>query len=153
MEMQEEIRYSAGDLTIPMNDPVLSELIQIIYDKEAALKDFKKMMKEIEDDIPMELEELMMQLKDLKKQAKDLKDAHIKLIIEENTEYNEYREHVQEAKEAIAEAKLKLFTEMANRSRDHGEIDQTVLVQGAPFRLQTQKEVAVYLNGKTLRAA
>ena len=153
MEMQEEIRYSAGDLTIPMNDPVLSELIQIIYDKEAALKDFKKMMKEIEDDIPMELEELMMQLKDLKKQAKALKDAHIKLIIEENTEYNEYREHVQEAKEAIAEAKLKLFTEMANRSRDHGEIDQTVLVQGAPFRLQTQKEVAVYLNGKTLRAA
>lgn len=153
MEMQGEIRYSAGDLTIPMNDPVLSELIQIIYDKEAALKDFKKMMKEIEDDIPMELEELMMQLKDLKKQAKDLKDAHIKLIIEENTEYNEYREHVQEAKEAIAEAKLKLFTEMANRSRDHGEIDQTVLVQGAPFRLQTQKEVAVYLNGKTLRAA
>ena len=93
-----------------------------------------------------------MQLKDLKKQAKDLKDAHIKLIIEENTEYNEYREHVQEAKEAIAEAKLKLFTEMANRSREHGDLDQTVLVQGAPFRLQTQKEVQVYLNGKVVKA-
>jgi Sec-independent protein translocase protein TatA len=135
-----------------MTDPVLAELIQVIYDKEAALKDFKKMMKEIEDDIPMELEELNMQLKDLKKQAKDLKDAHIKLIIEENTEYNEYREHVQEAKEAIAEAKLKLFTEMANRSREHGDLDQTVLVQGAPFRLQTQKEVQVYLNGKVVKA-
>lgn len=134
-----------------MNDPVLAELIQIIYDKEAALKDFKKMMKEIEDDIPMELEELNLQLKDLKKQAKALKDAHIKLIIEENTEYNEYREHVQEAKEAIAEAKLKLFTEMANRSREHGDIDQTILVQGAPFHLQTQKEVAVYLNGKVMK--
>lgn len=135
-----------------MTDPVLAELIQIIYDKEAALKDFKKMMKEIEDDIPMELEDLMIQLKDLKKQAKALKDAHLKLIIEENTEYNEYREHVQEAKEAIAEAKLKLFTEMANRSREHGDLDQTVLVQGAPFRLQTQKEVAVYLNGKVVKA-
>lgn len=134
-----------------MNDPVLAELIQIIFDKDAALKDFKKMMKEIEDDIPMELEELNIQLKDLKKQAKALKDAHIKLIIEENTEYNEYREHVLEAKEAIAEAKLKLFTEMANRSREHGDIDQTVLVQGAPFHLQTQKEVAVYLNGKELK--
>lgn len=134
-----------------MNDPVLAELIQIIYDKEAALKDFKKMMKEIEDDIPMELEELNLQLKDLKKQAKALKDAHIKLIIEENTEYNEYREHVQEAKEARADAMLKLFTEMANRSREHGDIDQTVLVQGAPFHLQTQKEVAVYLNGKAMK--
>jgi Sec-independent protein translocase protein TatA len=134
-----------------MNDPILAELIQIIFDKDAALKDFKKMMKEIEDDIPMELEELNIQLKDLKKQAKALKDAHIKLIIEENTEYNEYREHVMEAKEAIAEAKLKLFTEMANRSREHGDIDQTVLVQGAPFHLQTQKEVAVYLNGKELK--
>ena len=134
-----------------MNDPILAELIQIIFDKDAALKDFKKMMKEIEDDIPMELEELNIQLKDLKKQAKALKDAHIKLIIEENTEYNEYREHVLEAKEAIAEAKLKLFTEMANRSREHGDIDQTVLVQGAPFHLQTQKEVAVYLNGKELK--
>lgn len=134
-----------------MNDPILAELIQIIFDKDAALKDFKKMMKEIEDDIPMELEELNIQLKDLKKQAKALKDAHIKLIIEENTEYNEYREHVMEAKEAIAESKLKLFTEMANRSREHGDIDQTVLVQGAPFHLQTQKEVAVYLNGKELK--
>ena len=136
-----------------MTDPIIAEQIQTIYDKEAALKDFKKMMKDIEDDLPMELEDLMIQLKDLKKQVKERKDAHIKLIIEENTEYNEYREHVQESKEAIAEAKLKLFTEMANRSREHGEIDQTVLVQGAPFRLQTQKEVQVYLNGKVLKAA
>lgn len=134
-----------------MNDPVLAELIQILYDQDAALKESKKMMKEIEDDIPMELEELNIQLKDLKKQAKELKDAHIKLIIEENTDYNEYREHVQEAKEAIAEAKLKLFTEMANRSREHGDIDQTVLVQGAPFHLQTQKEMQLYLNGKVVK--
>jgi hypothetical protein len=135
-----------------MNDPILAEQIEIIYNKDAELKESKKMMKEIEDDIPMELEELNIQLKDLKKQAKALKDAHIKLIIEENTEYNEYREHVQEAKEARAEAMLKLFTEMANRSREHGDIDQTVLVQGAPFHLQTQKEVAVYLNGKAVKA-
>ncbi len=134
-----------------MNDPILAEQIEIIYNKDAELKESKKMMKEIEDDIPMELEELNIQLKDLKKQAKALKDAHIKLIIEENTEYNEYREHVQEAKEAKAEAMLKLFTEMANRSREHGDIDQTILVQGAPFHLQTQKEVQVYLNGKVMK--
>jgi len=135
-----------------MNDPILAEAIQIIYDQEAAVKDFKKLMKEIEDDIPMELEELNIQRKELNKQAKDLKDAHIKLIIEENTEYNEYRERLQMAKEAKAEAMLKLFTEAANRSREHGELDQTVLVQGAPFHLQTQSEIAVYLNGKVIKA-
>ena len=58
---------------------------------------------------------------------------------------------MQEAKEAIAEAKLKLFTEMANRSREHGDIDQTILVQGAPFHLQTQKEMQLYLNGKVVK--
>jgi hypothetical protein len=133
------------------DNSILQEAILSLTDKVAALKEFKSLMKEIEDDIPMELEELNLQLKDLKKQAKDLKDAHIKLIIEQNTEYNEYREHVLEAKEEIAESKLKIFTEAANQSREHGDLDQTVVVQGAPFRLQTQKEIQVYLNGKVVK--
>lgn len=133
------------------DNTILQQEILRLTDKVAALKEFKGLMKEIEDDIPMELEELNLQIKDLKKQAKDLKDAHIKLIIEENTEYNEYREHIQEAKEEIAEAKLKIFTEAANQSREHGDLDQTVVVQGAPFRLQTQKEMQVYLNGKIVK--
>ncbi len=133
------------------DNSLLQEQILILTDKVAALKEFKSLMKEIEDDIPMELEELNLQIRDLKKQAKDLKDAHIKLIIEQNTEYNEYREHVMEAKEEIAESKLKIFTEAANQSREHGDLDQTVVVQGAPFRLQTQKEIQVYLNGKAVK--
>lgn len=133
------------------DNTILQEEILRLTDKLAALKEFKSLMKEIEDDIPMELEELNLQIRDLKKQAKDLKDAHIKLIIEQNTEYNEYREHVLEAKEEIAESKLKIFTEAANQSREHGDLDQTVVVQGAPFRLQTQKEIQVYLNGKVVK--
>ena len=133
------------------DNTILQQEILRLTDKVAALKEFKGLMKEIEDDIPMELEELNLQIKDLKKQAKDLKDAHIKLIIEQNTEYNEYREHILEAKEEIAEAKLKIFTEAANQSREHGDLDQTVVVQGAPFRLQTQKEMQVYLNGKIVK--
>ena len=75
----------------------------------------------------------------------------MKLILEENAEYAEYRERVQLAKEEIAQAKLEIFTIAANQTREHGDIDQTVLVDGAPFRLQTQKEVQVYLNGKVIK--
>lgn len=133
------------------DNATLQEQIRILNDQLAALKEFKGMMKEIEDDIPMELEDLLISLKDLKKQVKERKDAHLKQIMEDNVEYNEYRERVQLAKEAIAEAKLKLFTEAANQSREHGDLDQTVLVEGAPWRLQTQKEVQVYLNGKVIK--
>lgn len=108
-------------------------------------------MKDLEDDIPMELEDLMIQLKDLKKQAKDRKDEHMKTILDESLEYSEYREKVQLAKEEIAKAKLELFTMAANQTREHGDLDQTVIVEGSPFRLQTQKEVAVYLNGKVIK--
>lgn len=133
------------------DNATLQEQIRILNDQLAALKEFKGMMKELEDDIPMELEDLLISLKDLKKQVKERKDAHLKQIMEDNVEYNEYRERVQLAKEAIAEAKLKLFTEAANQSREHGDLDQTVLVEGAPWRLQTQKEVQVYLNGKVIK--
>jgi Sec-independent protein translocase protein TatA len=129
----------------------LQEQIHILNDQMAALKEFKGMMKELEDDLPMELEDLMISLKDLKKQVKERKEAHLKQIMEDNVEYNEYRERVQLAKEAIAEAKLKIFTEAANQSREHGDLDQTVLVEGSPFRVQTQKEVQVYLNGKVIK--
>ncbi|MFA5792772.1 MAG: hypothetical protein WC897_02765 [Candidatus Gracilibacteria bacterium] len=134
-----------------MADTIVQEQIRIIMAKQDELKELKKFMKDIEDDIPMELEDLLISLRDLKKQAKDRKDEHIKQIIEENTDYNEYREKVQAAKEETAEAKLKLFTELANQSRERGDLDETVTVAGAPFRLQTQKELAVYLNGKVIK--
>lgn len=134
-----------------MSDAVIQEKIKLLQEKLIELKELKSLMKDIEDDIPMELEDLMIQLKDLKKQAKDRKDDHMKQILEDNLEYSEYRERVQMAKEEIAKAKLELFTLAANQTREHGDLDQTVIVEGAPFRLQTQKEVAVYLNGKVIK--
>lgn len=129
----------------------MHEKIKLLQDKLMELKEVKSLMKDIEDDLPMELEELQIQLKDLKKQAKDRKDEHMKLILDENADYAEYRERVQLAKEEIAQAKLEIFTIAANQTREHGDIDQTVLVDGSPFRLQTQKEVQVYLNGKVIK--
>ena len=134
-----------------MSDVVIHEKIKILQEKLIELKEIKSLMKDLEDDIPMELEDLNIQLKDLKKQAKDRKDEHMKQIIEDSAEYGEYRERVQNAKEEIAKAKLELFTLAANQTREHGDLDQTVIVEGAPFRLQTQKEVAVYLNGKVIK--
>lgn len=133
------------------DNAVIQDLIRILNENNAALKELKGLMKEIEDDLPMELEDLLLSLKDLKKQVKARKEEHLQQILEKNVEYSEYRERVQKAKEAIAEAKLKLFIEAANQSREHGDLDQTVVVEGAPFRLQTQKEVAVYLNGKVIK--
>ncbi|MFA6023992.1 MAG: hypothetical protein WC777_02130 [Candidatus Gracilibacteria bacterium] len=134
-----------------MADAVMQEKIKLLQEKLQELKELKSLMKDIEDDIPMELEDLMLQLKDLKKQAKDRKDEHLKQILTDNLEYSEYRERVQAAKEEIAQAKLEIFTIAANQTREHGDLDQTVVVDGAPFRLQTQKEVAVYLNGKVIK--
>ena len=134
-----------------MSDQVMQEKIKLLQEKLAELKEIKSLMKDIEDDLPMELEDLMIQLKDLKKQVKDRRDEHLKLILEENVDYSEYRERVQRAKEEIAQAKLELFPIASNQTREHGDLDQTVVVDGAPFRLQTQKEVAVYLNGKAIK--
>ena len=134
-----------------MSDAIIQEKIKILQEKAQELKEVKSLMKDLEDDIPMELEDLMIQLKDLKKQAKARKDEHMKTILDESLEYSEYREKVQLAKEEIAKAKLELFTMAANQTREHGDLDQTVIVEGAPFRLQTQKEVAVYLNGKVIK--
>ncbi len=134
-----------------MSDAIIQDKIKILQEKAQELKEIKSLMKDIEDDIPMELEDLMIQLKDLKKQAKERKDEHMKTILDESLEYSEYREKVQLAKEEIAKAKLELFTMAANQTREHGDLDQTVIVEGAPFRLQTQKEVAVYLNGKVIK--
>jgi len=132
---------------------MIKQLLEKLTIRMEELKEAKKTLKEIESDIPMELEDLMISLKDLKKQVKERKDEHLKNIIESNDEYNELREKVQEAKEDIANHRLELFAAAANAEREHGNIDQTVVIEGMPQRLQTQREVAIYLNGKTIKAS
>lgn len=132
-------------------DPALTAAIQELAGKQVELKEVKRLLKDIEDDYPMELEDLMISLKDLKKQAKELRDEHLKKLLADNTDYVEYRERVQALKEDIAQAKLVLFTTAANQSREHGDIDRTVTAAGEEHRLQTQREIIVYLNGKVVK--
>ena len=134
-----------------MSDQRFQDLIQKINTSAEELKEIKSRIKELESDVPMELEDLMISLKDLKKQAKDRKDEFIRDLLNDNAEYPELRERVQMIKEEAANAKLELFTLAQNQSREKGDIDKTVNVQGMPMRLQTQKEVQVYLNGKVVK--
>lgn len=134
-----------------MTSNTLQDFIEKLVTKSEELKALKKSIKEIENDLPMELEDLLLTLKDLKKQVKDRKDEHLKQLLEDNVDYVEGREMVQALKEEIAEAKLGLFTEAANLAREHGDLDQTVMVEGMPQRLQTQKDVQVYVNGKVVK--
>jgi hypothetical protein len=134
-----------------MSDQAIQKSIQDLAAKNAELKEVKRLMKEHEKDVPMELEDILLSLKDLKKQAKGLQDDHLRNLLEESVEYGEYREQVQFLKEEIAQAKLELFTAAENQSREHGDLDKTVTVEGAPHRLQTQKEMIVYLDGRVVK--
>lgn len=136
-----------------MDIQAIKNLLEQLTIKSEELKEMKKAVKEIENDVPMELEELLLSLKELKKQVKDLRDEHLKTIMENNEEYNELRERIQSHKEEIANHRLELFAAASNMSREHGDIDETLVIEGSPHRLQTQREVAIYLNGKTVKAA
>ncbi len=135
----------------PSNSAAFHDLLQTILGKQEELKEVKKLIKDIEEDVPLELEELLLSLRDLKKQVKERKEEHLKLVLENNAEYGEYREQVQTLKEEIAQAKLAFVTEAGKLSQEQGDLDRTVMVQGAPHRLQTQRELAVFVNGKAIK--
>ncbi len=128
------------------------DAVQAIITKQEELKAAKKALRDIESDLPMELEDLMISFKDLQKQVKAAKEDHIKSLLSDNTDYVELREKIQELKEEEADGRVQLFTLIQNATREHqSDLDETVLVEGAPCRLQTQRDLAVYLNGKVLK--
>lgn len=130
---------------------IFDDPVSRVYEQQDAIKQIKSWIRDAEIDYPMELEELIIQLKDLSKQVKEKKEAFRRQLIEENAEYSGMREKLQNAKEELALAKLALFTKATDISRETGDIDETIVVEGLSFRLRTQKEVAVYLNGKVVK--
>jgi DNA repair ATPase RecN len=130
---------------------IFEAALETYQSKLAELKEVKGRVKELVSDVPMELEDKLQVLKNLKKEVKDQQLEWDRQLLEENAEYGELRENVQELKEGIAQAKLELFTEASNLSREHGDLDQTVVVQGVPTRLQTQRELSLYVDGKVIK--
>jgi DNA repair exonuclease SbcCD ATPase subunit len=127
---------------------LIQERVQTLETTKANLKEAKAALKEIESDVPMELEELMLALKDLKKQVKEKKAEHLSHLLDTNSEYGELREMIQQLKEDKANAQLSLFEAIDHHD---GDLDQTVVVDGSPVRLQTQREKKIYLNGKAVK--
>lgn len=122
--------------------------IREIHSQGEAIKAAKSWIKDAETDYPIELEDLILASIDLQKQVKKAKDDFLKKLIEENDEYNEMREKLQEAKEAYAQGKEDLLLKVSTNGE---EVDCTVNVEGIPYRLQTQKELGTYLNGKLVK--
>lgn len=124
--------------------------LQVIYDGTNAIKELKKLIREIEQDYPMELEDLILSLKDLQKQVKERKQEYMKRIMEEDDVYNEYREQLQVTQEDVAHAKLRLFKKVSEKASKK-DIDETIVVCGTPLRVQTQKGTRIYVNGEELK--
>lgn len=115
------------------------------------IKEDKKMLKEKESDEPMELEDLRIQQRELNKQIKDRKKEHLKELIENDTEYNDIRQRIQAGKEELENTKSHLFSVAAKQTDDSGDLNESIETTHGPVRLQTQKEVGVYINGKRLK--
>jgi len=124
-------------------DPILE-----IHRQGEAIKAAKSWIKDAESDYPIELEDLILSLKDLQKQVKKAKEDFVKQLMEENDEYNEMREKLQEALEANANAKEALLYKIKVNGE---EVECTINVEGIPYRLQAQKELGTYLNGKLVK--
>ena len=62
-----------------MSSTVFQEVLEMLAQKEAELKDIKKSMRDLEKDVSIELEEKEIALKDLKKDVKELKEDLVTL--------------------------------------------------------------------------
>lgn len=124
--------------------------ISRFFDLKEELKIQTGMKKDLENNFTMELEDLILSLNDLKKQVKEKKDEFIRGLMEENQDYNSARERIQEIKESLANIKLGLSTQVNSAPNSDG-LDLTVKTGNGPVRLQTQKQISIYLNGKELK--
>lgn len=131
---------------------LFSDPIAEITHAHLSIKDVKSKIREMEKDFPMELEDKMLALKDLRKQVKDEKDEFLKNL-REDSDYYEMLELLEKQRENLAVAKEDLFRKAVDNGGMMSEdLDLTVIVEGAPVRLQSQKDFNLYLNGKALQS-
>jgi len=139
-------------MTANAQQSLFKEPLFKLYEAQDAIKALKGSIKEIEDDEPMELEDLRLAAKDLKRQIKDKQTEHLKNLAENNSEYNDLREQLQSHKEDLAHVKEEIYKNVRDeKARRGAEIDETVQVQGMPFHLQTQGNTDIFINGKLLK--
>jgi len=135
-----------------IQNSLFTDPISKLYELQDALKEDRRMLREKQDDEPLELEELREVLKETKAQVNERRKEFLDHLMETDTEYNEIRERIQEGKEAIAKQKAELKLNALVKSRDEKQdLNFTVIVKGAPYHVQTQNDTKVYLNGKEIK--
>lgn len=123
-----------------------------LYELQDAYEQDKKLVKELEEDYPMDLEDLMSSYSDLGKQIKERKEEFLKDLSENSEEYGRARAQAAQTKIDLDAAVITVRQMADDETRQNGDIDQTIEVNGEIVRFQTQKttSVDVFLNGKEL---
>lgn len=105
--------------------------------------------RDMEKDFPTDLKQLLEKLKEFKKQINGEK-ADFKLLLAKDPIYRKINDEIDELEHEINKGIQELRETAENHAVD-GKLDITVTVGGAPFRLQTQNELMMYINGKTVK--
>ncbi len=135
-----------------MYDDKIKIAIQKLIKIRDEINDFKKDKRKMEKEIPEDLKELMKSLRDLKEQVKDKQDEFTKNLQEETT-YQKLREMIVNKEEEIAEAKVQLWQAVSQIPQEKN-ISMDIKIDEARFiKLQTERDIRVYLNGKEEKKA
>lgn len=124
--------------------------IQQLFDKEGELKLYQDDIKKLEKNYPHSTKEKMVMLKALRAEVKAEQEQYVLELARNNSEYHEQREKVQELKSDIAEIKQEIRMEGAKKMDAEGQLDETVIVEGTPYRIQGSKTYGIFINGKSI---
>lgn len=110
------------------------------------------MVKEMETDYPIDLEELIQSLKDLQQQVKERKEGFIEELKEDNDHYNETCARIVENQVALDGAVSDLNRLFQRSFKTESMIDEVFDYDGEEIRFQALKtqSVEIALNGKNL---
>ena len=125
------------------NDPISK-----LYQAQDSYTEEDKMIKEMEKDYPIELEDKILALKDLQKEVKELKDEFLRQLQKDDA-YAEAVTRRAELQLEIDDA-IKNVKELANTESASGDFTLNLIVDGRAFYLATQKQNHVFLDGKEL---
>ena len=113
------------------------------------LKITQSLRRDMETDFPPDLKQLLDKLKEFKKQISEEK-ADFKLQLAKDPIYRKLTDDIDELEHDINK-EIQELKEVAFNHAVDGRLDVTVNVGGAPFRFQTENELMMYINGKTVK--
>lgn len=134
----------------PKQAGLFSGPIQQLFDKEDELKLYRNDIKKLEKSFPERTKEKMIVLKALRAEIKAEQEQYLLELARDNSEYSKQRERVQELRSEIADVKHEIKINAAKKMDLEGELDETVIVEGTPYRIQGSKSYGIFINGKSI---